>query len=75
MLAIPYEIAVIAKQALGLEKNFVPISKAELDEMDKQNNREKRVDAILNGEKLAKTGFKIPQVQQRIKEAILKTVI
>ena len=49
---------------------FTTISKVQLDEMDKKNNREKRVDTILSGDKLAKTGFEMLQVQQRVKESL-----
>jgi len=66
----PYEIAMTAKSILGLKNNFTPISKAQLDEIDKKNNREKRVDVILSGDKLAKTGFVMPEVGKRVKRAI-----
>ena len=66
----PYEIVLMAKEILGPQKDFTPISKSQLDEMDKKNNREKRVDAILNGDKLAKTGFKMPEVCERVKESL-----
>jgi len=66
----PYEIAMTAKSILGLKKDFFPISKSQFDEMDRKNNREKRVDAILNGDKLAKTGFEMPEVGKQVKRAI-----
>jgi hypothetical protein len=44
----PYEIAIMANLILGLKKNFMPISKEEFDEMDKETGREKRVDTVLN---------------------------
>lgn len=66
----PYEIATLAKSAQEPEKTFAPISKEELDMMDKKNNREKRVDAVLDGRKLAAAGFKIADVRQRFEEAL-----
>ncbi len=66
----PYEIVSLAKEVMKLNKNFIPISKAELDVMDKLNKREKRVDTIINISKLESTGFKMPDVKPRIIESL-----
>jgi len=66
----PYEIAIMANLILGLKKNFMPISKEEFDEMDKETGREKRVDTVLNCDKLEKTGLKMPEVTERLKESL-----
>ncbi|MBI3685512.1 sugar nucleotide-binding protein [Candidatus Azambacteria bacterium] len=64
----PYDLAVKAALLSGLKKEFVPISKQELDEADKRNKREKRVDTILNTDKLARTGFPLKSVHERAEE-------
>lgn len=66
----PYEIAMTAKPILGLEKNFTAISKKELDAMDKENKREKRVDTIINIDKLKKTGFDVVNIAEQLKKAL-----
>ena len=69
----PYEIAVIAKKLFKLSQKYTPISKGELDILNAKNNREHRVDTLLNIKKLLATGFKMAKVKKRVKDA-LKTL-
>jgi dTDP-4-dehydrorhamnose reductase len=66
----PYEIALQAKKILKIWKKYTPISKDELDILDAGNNREHRVDALLNMGKLRATGFKMPKVKKRVLDAL-----
>ena len=66
----PYEIAIIAKKLLGIEKKYTPISKDELDVLNAKNNREHRVDTLLNIVKLRAAGFKMPKVKKRVVDAL-----
>lgn len=66
----PYEIAILAKGVLNLNKSFEAILKEELDGLDKNSGREKRVDAMMNIDKLTKAGFQMPKIKERIIEAL-----
>ncbi len=66
----PYEIGVLAKKYLGSQKNIIPISKEELDDMDKHQHREKRVDTIINTNKLQHCSIFLEDVHTRIKFAL-----
>lgn len=66
----PYEIAAMAQEILGIEKEYVPISKKELDEENVRRGKEKRVDAIISSEKLARAGFLLPPVRDRMRRAL-----
>lgn len=69
----PYEIALQAKKLLKLSKKYTPISKDELDVLNAKNNREHRVDTLLNIGKLRSVGFKMAKVKKRVGDA-LKTL-
>jgi len=68
----PFEIVSLAKKILKLDKTFIPIDKQTLDNMDKNNQREHRVDTLLNTDKLKKVGCQLPQIKQRVEEALIK---
>lgn len=67
----PYDIAMLAKKLRGINKEFIPIAKAELDNLDHLGGREKRVDTIINGKKLEIAGFKMPNIHDRIMETLI----
>lgn len=66
----PYEIALQAQKLLKLSKKYTPISKKKLDILNVKNNREYRVDTLLNMGKLRVIGFKMPKVKQRVVDAL-----
>lgn len=66
----PFEIVSLGKDTRGWKKEYQPISKAKLDELDKGNCREHRVDTILNVSKLAAAGCQLPEIKQRIRAAL-----
>lgn len=66
----PYDIAAMAQEILGIKKEYVPISKKELDEENALRGKEKRVDAVVSSEKLARAGFSLPHVRERMRRAL-----
>lgn len=65
-ITTPFEIAILLKEIVKPEMEFVKISKEELNKM----TLAERVDAVLTTKKLNALGIELPEIHQRLREIL-----